>query len=236
MVDVQGGPGQQLTLFDNAPGLLIAQTSGSSGDSVATSYANMTTGVLRDFAHATNAYPGTPYAATAVSQLSDSVVFSGGFGGTAYVDWSFDGSLAYTSNTIGTFGQLLVFIGSDYANIMLSANPGNCGGGNLFADCTVATSVNKQGSIAFTIQPGQMYFASVLQAYSQFGDTAAFGNSGKIYIRTPEGVSYTSLSGNFLTAAAPIFPPTVSPVPEPETYMLLIAGFFALAAARRQVA
>lgn len=164
MVDVQGGPGQQLTLFDNAPGLLIAQTSGSSGDSVATSYANMTTGVLRDFAHATNAYPGTPYAATASSSLSDSVVFSGGFGGTAYVDWSFDGSLAYTSNTIGTFGQFLVFIGSDYANIMLSANPGNCGQGNLFADCTVATSVNKEGSIAFTIQPGQMHFASALQA------------------------------------------------------------------------
>lgn len=163
-VDVQGGPGQQLTYYENDPGLVIAQTSGSSGDSVASSYADMRTGILRDFAHATNAYPGTPYAATASSTIGDTVVFSGGVGQTAYVDWSFDGTLAYTSSLIGNFGQFLVYIDSSFANIMLSANGGNCGGGILSADCTVATSVNKQGSIAFTIQPRQMSFATQLQA------------------------------------------------------------------------
>ena len=222
--NVEGGPGQQvLNVVGNDPTLLVAETSAVSGGSSATSYANQVTGELKDFAQATNAFYGTPYAASASSGFTDSVVFSGGVGQTAWLDWSFDGSLALlpTNLPYATFGQLLVIINGGFANIMLSAFAGNCGGGTIFADCTVGTSVDKQGSIPFVIQAGEMSFGANLQAYAQYGNSAAFSNTGRIFIRTPEGVTYSSLSGQFLEQAAPIF---TTAVPEPETYALLAAG------------
>jgi hypothetical protein len=61
------------------------------------------------------------------------------------------------------------------------------------------------------------------------GNSFNFGNTAKFYLRLPEGVTYTSTSGNFLTAAAPIFA-----VPEPSTWAMLLAGKGMLAAKRRR--
>lgn len=226
--NVEGGPGQQvINIVGNDPALFVAETSAVSGDSTAYSYANMITGVLRDFARATNAYPGTPYAALASGGFFDTVTFSNGVGQTAYLDWSFDGSLSLdnTSLPFATHGQLLVYGGSG-ANIQLT-NAGNlCATGG---DCTVGTSVNKQGSIPFVISAGAMFFAANLSAYSQYGNTADFSNTGRIYLRTPDGVSYTSQSGQFLNEAAPIFA-----VPEPATYALMLAGLVAVGLVTRR--
>ena len=221
---VQGGPGQQLLFQDNAPNLIVAQSSGVSGNSSASGFANLSTGVLRSSAVATNSFPGTPYAASVVSTAIDTVRFSGGVGQTAFLDYSFDGTLGYTSPSMATFGQMLVYIGGSFANIMLSANPGNCGGGSIFADCTVATSVNKQGSIPFVITALDvnlgLNLGASLQAYSQFGNAALFSNTGRLYLRVPDGVTYTSTSGAFLTTALPILPA----IPEPSSYALMTGG------------
>lgn len=224
-VDVQGGPSQQYTASIGTLVVLpVAQLSGSSGASTASAYASMSTGVLKDTAHATNAYPGTPYAASASSSIYDTVTFSGGIGQTGFLDYSFEGSLTLNpliNTPYATYGQMLVYIGSAFANLQLSAFQGNCGGGSLFASCTVGTSVSKQGSIPFTITAGQMSFGAGLSAYAQFGNTAEFSNTGKLYLRAPGGVTFASTTGNFLSAAAPIF---TSAVPEPSSYALLLAG------------
>lgn len=230
-VNVQGGPSQQVIKDLRDPTLVIADTSAVSGDSSGSAYANMQTGVLRDSALATNAYPGTPYAADATSSIFDNVTFSGGVGQTAYLDWSFDGSLGYTSTSLATFGQLLVFISSSYANIMLSANPANCGAGSILANCTVGTSVSLQGSLPFVIPAGALQLGASLQAYSQFGNAAQFASTGKIYLRTPDGVSFTSASGQFLNEASPIF---AQAVPEPESYALMLVGLCVVGVAARR--
>ena len=59
--------------------------------------------------------------------------------------------------------------------------------------------------------------------------TCDFGNAGRIGLSTPDGVSYTSDSGVFLTGTT-----AVAPVPEPETWALLAAGFGALASVARR--
>ncbi len=227
-VNLEGGPGQQfLDTVGTTTTLVIAQTAGASGDSTGSAYANLASGVLRDEAHATNAYPGIPYAASSSSSIMDTVSFSGGIGQTGYLDYSFDGTLALNAinGPYATSGQMLVFIGSSFANLQLSAFQANCGQGTIFASCTVGTSVNKQGSIPFIIGAGSMSFGASLNSYAQFGNTAQFSNTGKLFLRTPEGVSFSSESGSFLTSAAPIFSTTV---PEPQTYLLLLTGLSAL--------
>ncbi len=52
-------------------------------------------------------------------------------------------------------------------------------------------------------------------AYSSCG----FGNTARVGLHVPNGVSFTSDSGVFLTGASP-----VAPVPEPETWALMVAG------------
>jgi len=232
-VNLEGGPGQQVLItVGTTTTLLVAQTSGASGDSTGSAYASLAEGVLKDFAHATNAYPGTPYAASSSSSIMDNVTFSGGVGQTGHLDYSFDGTLSLnpTINTpYATSGQMLVFIGSSFANLQLSAFQANCGQGTLFASCTVGTSVSKQGSIPFTITAGQMSFGANLNAYAQFGNTAEFSNTGKLYLRTPQGVSFTSQTGSFLTNAVPIFA-----VPEPETYLLMLIGLVTIGCMRKK--
>lgn len=240
-VVLDSGPGQRFSDYVGITGpmLITAQTSGTSGDSSGSAYADLSSGVLKSFANATNAYPGTPYGASAVSAATDIVRFSGGVGQTAYLDWSFDGSLSYTRIETFAFGRMLVYTGGSTTDITLAAYFGSCSVGSTFSDCTVGTSVNKQGSIpfvitAFEVDSGIQLGAS-LNAFSTFGNTAAFSNTGKLYLRAPEGVTFTSSTGSFLTNAAPIFAVPV-PVPEPQTYVMLLAGLGAVAVRRRRSA
>lgn len=55
--------------------------------------------------------------------------------------------------------------------------------------------------------------------------TCSFGNTARIGLTVPTGVSFTSDSGVFLTAANPA---PVAAVPEPGTWALMLAGFGAL--------
>jgi hypothetical protein len=50
-----------------------------------------------------------------------------------------------------------------------------------------------------------------------------------VYLRLPEGVTYTSDTGQFLATATPI-----ALVPEPATYALLIGGLGLIGLARRR--
>lgn len=57
---------------------------------------------------------------------------------------------------------------------------------------------------------------------------AKFGNTAKLYIDTPTGVSLVSSTG-FMSNATPLLP-----VPEPETYTMLLAGLACIGAHARQ--
>ena len=186
-------------------------------------YANLNSGILRVVGKSVYA---PPFITTtdANTSISDSVTFSGAAGLTAFLDYSFEGAHGVISDAIpkAAFAQLFVNIstvgGSSSVYETLSAYGANCGVGT---NCVVGTSTSRTGSLAFQIFSGApTNFGISLNGFASIGNSFDFGNTAKLYLRVPDGVTYTSSSGSFLTAAAPI-----TPVPEPATPLLLVAGF-----------
>jgi hypothetical protein len=185
-------------------------------------YANLNTGTMRVAGNSVYAPPsGTT--ADGNASISDIVTFSGGVGLTAFLDYSFDGTLGVVADAIpkSAFAQLSVNIGtvggSSSVYETLSAYGASCGVGT---NCVVGTSTSRTGSLAFQIFSGApTNFTLGLNGNASIGNSFDFSNTSKFYLRLPAGVSYTSSSGSFLTAALPI-----SAVPEPTLSALLLAG------------
>lgn len=77
------------------------------------------------------------------------------------------------------------------------------------------------GSLSLPITADPYTFRSFL-AVSATGYTADFSNTARLYMSLPEGVTYTSGSGSFLSQAMPI-----SGVPEPDTWAMMGVGLAA---------
>ena len=72
------------------------------------------------------------------------------------------------------------------------------------------------------------YFDMALQAGAFFGATSDFSHTGAFTLDLPPGVTFTSASGAFLTAA------NNNAIPEPATWALLITGFGLVGATARR--
>ena len=102
------------------------------------------------------------------------------------------------------------------------ATPGATGIGNL------PTNLSATLHLPLLVQPGQDVVVNLNLSVSV--DVAAndhaevnFGHTAQLAIRLPEGLSYTSASGDFMVDAPPL------PVPEPASGALLLAGLGGLA-------
>lgn len=82
----------------------------------------------------------------------------------------------------------------------------------------VGGSVSYFDTLSFELQPGTYNFVWQLEA-SGNGYDADFGSTAHVYLRLPEGVTYTSRSGVFLATAKPL-----SPVPLPPMLHQLLLG------------
>jgi PEP-CTERM motif len=206
---------------------LVATLTTVDGPASIYGYADSVTGVLKATATAANVF-GTPYASDVTASLIDGITFTSGFGKKAYLDYSFDGSFALAGypSAHATFAQFAVFSGSTIKYVNISPYP-TCGDA-----CPPATSIDIKGTFEFTIQAAPTNIGASIEVYTSFGDTANFGNTAKLFLRTDE--SYTTTSGVFLSEAQPIF---TTAVPEPESYVLMLLGLgsVALAARRRQL-
>jgi hypothetical protein len=167
----------------------------------------------------------------ATAAFSDYVTFSGGFGQTAYLDYSFEGSLG-----VGGSPGHAVAVGQFDALVQAFTNGGSLPAVQSFEslggsarecerqpNCEVGTSTARTGSLAFTIVDGTLFIGASLRGTATYGNSFDFSNKAKLYLRTPEGVSFSSASG-FLSAAVPIGSGPVTAIPEPGTYALALAG------------
>lgn len=197
-------------------------------------FADLNTGILRVIGKSVYAPPYTT-TTDATAAITDTVTFSGGAGTTAFLDYSFEGTLGVIADAIpkSAFAQLSINIstagGSASVYQTLSAYAANCGSGT---NCVVGTSTTRTGTLAFQIYAGAPTgFTTSLNGDASIGNSFDFGNTAKFYLRVPTGVTYTSSSGSFLAAAVPI-----TAVPEPSTSALLLAGvaFLLVGAAKRR--
>lgn len=196
----------------------------STANGAAFGYANLETGVLRSSG---TAPAGSGQYAYALSVIEDSVSFSAGATGTAFLDWHFDGTLASTSGG-SSAGLLLNIDGITRGYLLID---GDCRV-VFVTQCTVGSAIDSSGSFEFAIHGGETFIQLALVAYPLQGGQADFSSTANFYLRTPDGVTYDSASGSFLDAAVPL----TTAVPEPETYALILAGLALLAARTRRSA
>lgn len=216
LISAQGGPGAAPETQVRGP--TVATLTAQDRGAVSTGFADLSAGVLKSSAQAIF-IPGFLYASAAYTGFFDSVVFTSGFGQTAYLDYSFDGSLTFAGNLVpqSTYGQMTVFAGGQSVVARLFESDlcsFACGAGSA--------SVSKRGSMAFNISQNPLQLGASLDAYAQAGNMANFSNTGKLFLRLPDGVSFTSGSGVFLSQATSILP--VAAIPEPSSYALMAFG------------
>lgn len=224
--------GQVQPPFVHGPVTATSQIGLATDAGYARASANLETGTLRVTGKSVYA---PPYATTtdASASFNDTITITGGAGQMGYLDYSFDGTLGVVSDNIpkSAFAQLNVYVATVATATTvyetLSAYGRSCGTGT---NCVVGTATARMSTLAFQIySDAPTFFQLSLNGTASIGNSFDFGNTAKFYLRLPTGVSYTSTSGSFLTAAAPI-----TAVPEPTTAAMFLAGVAALGLATRQ--
>jgi hypothetical protein len=223
--NAQGGFVPPVPVVVNDP--VVATATSSDRGAVANSFADAATGILRSSATAVSALGGVTFESTASSQIQDEIRFMGGFSQVAYLDYSFDGTIVLSGENVphSTFGRLLIEI-SSVGSTNLSLNPDPQAPCPYQATCKVGTEIATTGSIPIVIQAGAFVFNINLVALAQAGNTADFSNTARLYLRTPDGVSFASASGQFLA--------TASPIPELPTAALSLIGLGIMATGLRR--
>ena len=100
-------------------------------------------------------------------------------------------------------------------------------------NCFNGLTVNRGFDVQFTITdvsrtvPIEIF----LGGYSSDGGVANFANTATLSLSLPDGISFTSDSGVFLSAA--VTPPTTS-APEPSSLALMALGTLAVSAFRKR--
>lgn len=196
----------------------------SDGGSIAQGFANLDTGLLRASSVSVG---GGGIATSAESVIAEGFRFSTGASGTAFLDWSIDGSASADPSNLFSYGlgslafywvtpesglaQQLLYVHTTSALI--------CDAIQVETTCEIGNSFAATGTLALPILPGNYYLQVALTTQAANNGTADFGNTARLYLRLPEGVSIASDSGTFLASAVPI-----SAVPEPSAAALLLAG------------
>lgn len=205
----------------------------SDGGSTAQGSANLDTGLLRASAVSVG---GGGIATSAQSVIAENFRFSTGASGTAFLDWSVDGSASADPSSLFSYGQgslafywvtpesaqgqELLYVYTTWAYI--------CDAIQVETSCEIGNSFAAAGTLALSILPGDYTLQVALTTQAANG-TADFGNTARLHLRLPEGVSIESDSGTFLASAVPI-----SAVPEPAAAALLLAGLGVVVLAGRR--
>jgi hypothetical protein len=215
--------------------VLIARSI-SIGSSFASAEADLSAGILRGYAE--SALPPTPSNTSSVrtiSLLGDSFSFSAGATGTAYLNWSFAGTLSVVPNKPQVVPFATAFLdinlfpvggGATLSfEIQLTSGPSCAPAATV---CRTGTSVSEVGRFAMPINPTGYVVQALLTTVGGAGDVARFNNTSRLYLDLPAGVSIASASGVFLQTAVPI-----PGVPEPPVVVTLVLGGALLLAQRR---
>jgi len=138
----------------------------------------------------------------------------------------FQGSSLWSSNA-GGVGTSLAFFGDGSGGYSLTQNDFALGSVSIYGTTTVhssalnAVSYRLEIPVVLTSSSASFYFQSLLRAYPYGAPaTVDFGHTGQMSLALPEGYSFTSASGVFLSEAPA--------VPLPAAAWLFASGILAL--------
>ena len=229
-IDIRAKAGQEQVTQDTGP---VQNTlTYSYGGGTGTAYANLETGILRDYAVAPPFPGGSDFSYSAVqSRIADVITFAPTAGGTAYLYWSVDGTLPSFDGHLDSTATVGLFvsggtndIAEDHAFVNDSCAPYSV------TTCEAGTRWAQSGVVAFQIDGNNpISIQAVLQTEPADGGVGDFSNTGRLYLVVPTGETFTSDSGVFLDEATPI-----SSVPEPVSSALLLGGLALLFARNKR--
>ena len=92
--------------------------------------------------------------------------------------------------------------------------------------CVQGSVIGVTGSIPFAAEAGQFSITAALSVNGSYGESANFSNTSRLYLRLPAEATLASESGQLFS--------TAQPVPEPQTYALMLAGLALIAGVARK--
>ena len=93
--------------------------------------------------------------------------------------------------------------------------------------CVQGTSINFVDSLEVALLPGEYELTMGLRVFTEQGWDADFQHTARAYLDLPTGVTINSESGVLFK--------TATPVPEPQTWALLLAGLVLIPVAARRI-
>jgi hypothetical protein len=211
---------------------VIAAESVALGSGSAQALADNSAGILRAASYAPLPLePGntlrTISSATALASIGDVVSFAAGAAGWVYLDWGFVSDILVNAARFGseaTSGASLnitVFPLAGGAPLTAEPSLTTAACAPLATQCVHGTSAALRGALAIPVSAGASFgISAILTTVARMGDVVRSDHTARLYLRNPQGLAFTTESGQFLD--------TASPVPEPGPAALLVAGLMAL--------
>lgn len=232
-VSAQGGARGLGTLAQSfsQTGSTTAAGSATSGANSSDASIRLDTGVLRSTSTTASGVASIYSSAGSAVQIDDRLTFMGS--ATAVrLDWAVDGTITFNASR-GSASQTFAQISFDveaptYTRYQyVFASPGACQFAPSATRCDEGVSFSASGSLFLPTQSGSAKLTIYFGTNATSGDSASFGNTARLYLATPPGLSVSSESGAFLINA--------SPVSEPSTLAFFCMGLFAVYLKRRSL-
>jgi len=237
------GAGQSVNPTSLAPGLntaTITVTDTTGNSAVSSSYADLVTGTMRNYANGSSTANAT---ATAYSWLADTVTFN--YTGTVTVTAHMSGTDSLSTLTNSSMAQAQYYVGfgssafsytgteqSNGTTLVPTFGPGGIypatpiGWNSYNFTNQSATGFDFTGT-ANVIAGTPVAIDVAFQVLCQGGMTCDYRNTGTVSLVMPTGDSFVSNSGVFLTGSA-------ASVPEPASYGTVVMGLLAIGGVLKQ--
>ena len=190
--DARGILGINYPIVNSTPtsAIVVEDQISGVGPALAYGYANLSKGILRAKAFSGN---GSSDGASSRMQFFDYITFNSGASGTIFLDWILSASVAPDNlyQGVGSYAAIYMQVNSHAEAHGLTSRfcSSSLGLDTCVSDRSGVIGYAKTGTIGVPIIEGQNYISVRLAASATGGGWADASNTGKVFLRLPDGVT-----------------------------------------------